>query len=99
MPEYKNKKSKIGPRPGLCLNYDVKIGPKPSPKGIKKSGPGLKRRALYMQHQQFSKLDCIILKLSKNRMVPSLFFLKFLLLSLTDNENPEFSVSENVNIT
>ncbi len=29
----------------------------------------------------------------------SLYFLKFLLLWLTDNENPKFSVSENLNIT
>ncbi len=48
--KYKNKeKPKTGPRPGPRLNYDVKIGPKPSPRGVKKSGsvrPGLKCRAL-----------------------------------------------------
>ncbi len=33
----KNKeKPKTGPRPGPRLNYDVKIGPKPSPRGVKK---------------------------------------------------------------
>ncbi len=37
--KYKNKeKRKTGPRPGPCLNYDVKIVPKPSPGGVKKSG-------------------------------------------------------------
>ncbi len=37
--KYKNKeKPKTGPRPGLRLNYDV-IGPKPGPRGVKKSGP------------------------------------------------------------
>ncbi len=31
--KYKNKeKPKTGPRPGPRLNYDVKIGPKPSPR-------------------------------------------------------------------
>ncbi len=48
--KYKNKeKPKTGPRPGPLLNYDVKIGPKPSPRGVKKSGPigaGLKCSAL-----------------------------------------------------
>ncbi len=31
------EKRKTGPRPGLRLNYDVKIGPKPGPRGVKKS--------------------------------------------------------------
>ncbi len=52
--KYKNKeKSKTGPRPGLRLNYDVKIGPKPGPRGVKKSGPigpGQKCRALIRLH-------------------------------------------------
>ncbi len=38
--KYKNKeKPKTGPRPGPRLNYDVKIGPKPDPRDVKKSGP------------------------------------------------------------
>ncbi len=48
--KYKNKeKPKTGPRAGSRLNYDVKIVPKPGPRGVKKSGPagaGLKCRAL-----------------------------------------------------
>ncbi len=48
--KYKNKeKPKTGPRPDPRLNYDVTIGPKPGPRGVKKSGPigaGLKCRAL-----------------------------------------------------
>ncbi len=48
--KYKNKeKPKTGLRPGPRLNYDVKIGPKPGPRDVKKSGPvgpGLKCRAL-----------------------------------------------------
>ncbi len=45
--KYKNKeKPKTGPRPGPRLNYEVKNGPKPGPWGVKKSGPGLKCRAL-----------------------------------------------------
>ncbi len=49
--KYKNKeKPKTGPRLSPHLNYDVKISPKPGPRGIKKSGPigpGLKCRALH----------------------------------------------------
>ncbi len=38
--KYKSKeKPKTGPRPGSRLNYDVKIGPKPGPRDVKKSGP------------------------------------------------------------
>ncbi len=38
--KYKNKeKPKTGPRPGPCLNYDMKIGPKPGPKNVKSRGP------------------------------------------------------------
>ncbi len=48
--KYKNKeKPKTGPRPDPRLNYDVKIGLKPGPRGVKKLGPigpGLKCRAL-----------------------------------------------------
>ncbi len=34
--KYKNKeKPKTGPRPGPLLNYDVNIGPKPSPRDVK----------------------------------------------------------------
>ncbi len=48
--KYKNKeKPKTGPRPSPRLNYDVKIGPKPGPRDVKKSGPvgpGPKCRAL-----------------------------------------------------
>ncbi len=38
--KYKNKeKPKTGLRLDPRLNYDVKIGPKPGPRGVKKSGP------------------------------------------------------------
>ncbi len=41
--KYKNKKKpKTGPRPGPRLNYDVNIGPKPSPRDVKKSEPDFK---------------------------------------------------------
>ncbi len=41
--KYKNKeKPKTGPRPGLRLNYDANIGPKPSPSDVKKSEPDFK---------------------------------------------------------
>ncbi len=37
--KYKNKeKPKTGPRPGPLLNFDVKIGLKPSPRDVKKVG-------------------------------------------------------------
>ncbi len=32
-------KPKTGPRHGPCLNYDVKISLKPSPRGVKTLGP------------------------------------------------------------
>ncbi len=48
--KYENKeKPKTVPRLGPYLNYDMKIGPKPSPWSVKKSGfvgPGLKCKAL-----------------------------------------------------
>ncbi len=38
--KYKNKEMpKTGPMPRPHLNYDVKIGPKLGPRGLKKSGP------------------------------------------------------------
>ncbi len=41
--KYKLKeKPKTGPRPGLRLNYDVNIVPKPSPRDVKKSEPNFK---------------------------------------------------------
>ncbi len=62
--KYTNKKKhKTGPRPSPCLNYDVKIGPKPGPRGVKKSGPirpGPKCRALFSARYQsyFHYLTC-----------------------------------------
>ncbi len=45
--KYKNKeKPKTGPRPGLRLNYDANIGPKPSPSDVKKSEPDFKLNIL-----------------------------------------------------
>ena len=52
---YKKDKPKTGQRPGPRVNYDVKIGPKPGPMGVNKSGPvglGLKCRALTQTQNQ-----------------------------------------------
>ncbi len=49
--KYKNKeKPKKGLRPGPRLNYDVKIGPKPGPRDVKKSGPEMQGSNTHIRH-------------------------------------------------